>query len=294
MGKQVYSERLSVFRQSLGLNQTQFAKRLDTPRTTIIGYETGNSIPSDFLIKLHRTFKINLQWFLLGKGSPLDISDYIPEEPIEPEDNEQETLPIIIANEMQGSKETSLISEIKSNLEDLAREATAPQFAEHEKELQSIKERLIKLENRSLHTEELDDPFPIYNDSEEDEEEETTRLPLAENLAAGIPIEAFDTGESRAVPSKYLKQGRRYCVAVIKGTSMVDAGIPDGVDVLLEYADKPVDGAIMVVTHEGHTTLKRLHETKSGWELLYEDGSRAKIELTPGQWEVKGAFVRVL
>ncbi len=144
--------------------------------------------------------------------------------------------------------------------------------------------------------EELKEYAPEYTASPElEEEEETTNLPLAENLAAGIPLEAYDTGEYRKVPSRYLKKGRRYCVAQINGTSMVEAGIPDGSYVLLEYTDKPVDGSIMVVTHDGHTTLKRLHESKDGtWELLYEDGSRSRIELIDGQWEVKGAFIRVL
>ncbi len=274
----MFSDRIKQIREILGVSQSDFAKSLKISQSAMSEFENGARPPSkSFLISL-KDFGISLDWFFTGQGEIMR-KDRLKSEP---------TNRKIFRTERQEAN-------LESKIQDLAREATAPQFAEHEKELQSIKERLIKLENRPQHPEELNNPFPIYNDNEEDEEEEPTiRLPVAENLAAGIPMEAFDTGESRAVPSKYLKQGRRYCVAVIKGTSMVDAGIPDGADVLLEYTDKPVDGAIMVVTHEGHTTLKRLHETKSGWELLYEDGSRAKIELTPGQWGVKGAFVRVL
>ncbi len=51
----------------------------------------------------------------------------------------------------------------------------------------------------------------------------------------------------------------------------------------------------MVVTNDGYTTLKRLHQNKNGsWELRYEDGSKRSIRLLDGEWEVKGLFVRVL
>ncbi len=71
MEKYDFSERLTELRLFLGLNQTQFARKLDIPRTTIIGYESGNSIPSDFLMRLHKTFGLNIKWFLFGEGVPV-------------------------------------------------------------------------------------------------------------------------------------------------------------------------------------------------------------------------------
>ena len=130
---------------------------------------------------------------------------------------------------------------------------------------------------------------------ESSEPEETEDLPLAENLAAGIPIEAFDSGETYPVPKKFLKRGKKYCVAKIKGTSMAEAGIVDGSFVLLEYTDTALSGEIMVVKYGEQTTLKRLSQKEDGaWELLYEDGSGAVIPLKDGDWEVKGHYVRVL
>ena len=124
---------------------------------------------------------------------------------------------------------------------------------------------------------------------------DTVSLPLALNLAAGIPIEACDVNETYRVSKKLLKKGKQYCVAKIKGTSMTEAGIADGAFVLLEYTDEPVSGAIMVVKYGNNTTLKRLYERDDGiWELLYEDGSGAKIELKEGCWEVKGKIIRVV
>ncbi|WP_252722565.1 LexA family protein [Treponema phagedenis] len=127
------------------------------------------------------------------------------------------------------------------------------------------------------------------------EEEETEDLPLAENLAAGFPIEAFNEYETYPVPKRFLKKRHKYCVAKIKGTSMTAAGIADGSHVLLEYCNSPVNGSIMVVKYGENTTLKRLHQTDEGeWQLLFEDGSGAMIPLKEGDWEAKAKFIAVL
>lgn len=143
--------------------------------------------------------------------------------------------------------------------------------------------------------EEVKEPTPLYTAAYE-EPEETVDLPLAQNLAAGIPVEASDVNDTFPVPKKLIPNKRKkYCVAKIKGSSMTEAGIENGSCVLLEYTDQPIDGEIMVVSYNSNTTLKLLHQNIKGeWELLYRDGSGAKIELKDGDWEVKGRFVAVL
>ena len=143
--------------------------------------------------------------------------------------------------------------------------------------------------------EEVKEPAPLYTAAYE-EPEETVDLPLAQNLAAGIPVEASDVNDTFPVPKKLIPNKRKkYCVAKIKGSSMTEAGIENGSCVLLEYTDQPIDGDIMVVSYNSNTTLKLLHQNIKGeWELLYRDGSGAKIELKNGDWEVKGRFVAVL
>lgn len=143
--------------------------------------------------------------------------------------------------------------------------------------------------------EEVKEPAPLYTAAYE-EPEETVDLPLAQNLAAGIPVEASDVNDTFPVPKKLIPNKRKkYCVAKIKGSSMTEAGIENGSCVLLEYTDQPIDGEIMVVSYNSNTTLKLLHQNIKGeWELLYRDGSGAKIELKDGDWEVKGRFVAVL
>ena len=141
------------------------------------------------------------------------------------------------------------------------------------------------------------DPEPSYTALAEDEEEETptTRLPLIENLAAGVPREPVDTYETYPVPTAYLKAHKTYFVAKIHGTSMTEAGIADGCHVLLEAKDIPESGDIVIARYENQTTLKRLKQRDDGrWELLYEDGSRAKIELIDPDWAIQAKFIRVV
>ncbi|UTC63538.1 peptidase S24 [Treponema sp. OMZ 787] len=229
----------------------------------------------------------------------------------------QENLPI------GKSQNDNLKQSVSNSIESLALESTAPRFAELEEKigeklnnLQAQIDELKGVVEKKL-PEEADDkryrytPDPKlrpYSDlyvaedqssyglkKDFSEPEETEDLPLAENLAAGIPIEAFDSGETYPVPKKFLKRGKKYCVAKIKGTSMTEAGITDGSFVLLEYTDTALSGEIMVVKYGDQTTLKRLSQKEDGaWELLYEDGSSAVIPLKDGDWEVKGHYVRVL
>lgn len=141
------------------------------------------------------------------------------------------------------------------------------------------------------------EPEASYTALTEDEEEETPtiRLPLIENLAAGVPREPVDTYETYPVPTAYLKAHKTYFVAKIHGTSMTEAGIADGCHVLLEAKDIPESGDIVIARYENQTTLKRLKQKEDGrWELLYEDGSRAKIELIDPDWAIQAKFIRVV
>lgn len=62
-------QRIVGVRQFFRLNQSDFAASLETNRTTLAGYEKGNSPPStSFLVKIKEVYKINLHWLLTGEG----------------------------------------------------------------------------------------------------------------------------------------------------------------------------------------------------------------------------------
>ena len=141
----------------------------------------------------------------------------------------------------------------------------------------------------------LEPSYTALTEDDEEEETPTTRLPLIENLAAGVPREPVDTYETYPVPTAYLKAHKTYFVAKIHGTSMTEAGITDGCHVLLEAKDIPESGDIVIARYENQTTFKRLKQRDDGrWELLYEDGSRAKIELIDPDWAIQAKFIRVV
>lgn len=268
-------KRFTYLREQRGLNKSAYAKFLSITPSEISDIENGEIEPSKRIIsRLVEKQNINAGWLLTGLGEPFLKEEIEPPKPA-----------------------------ILQELENTALEATAQKFAEHEnrfteieaelRELRSLYEQ--KFKNEPPQPDSVSEPATLYTAAYE-EPEETVDLPLAQNLAAGIPVEASDVNDTFPVPKKLIPNKRKkYCVAKIKGSSMTEAGIENGSCVLLEYTDQPIDGEIMVVSYNSNTTLKLLHQNIKGeWELLYRDGSGAKIELKDGDWEVKGRFVTVL
>ena len=273
--QKIIGNRLKYIRERyFKLNQTTFALDLNTNQTTLSKYENGSTaLPDDIKFILSEK-GINVHWLLTGEGEPF-------------------------LKEGSESEKPAILQE----LEKTAVEATAPKFIEQDNRIKRIEAELRELrslyeqkfQNALSQPDSISEPAPSYTAAYE-EPEETVDLPLAQNLAAGIPVEASDVNDTFPVPKKLIPNKRKkYCVAKIKGSSMTEAGIENGSCVLLEYTDQPIDGDIMVVSYNSNTTLKLLHQNIKGeWELLYQDGSGAKIELKDEDWEVKGRFVAVL
>ena len=87
-------------------------------------------------------------------------------------------------------------------------------------------------------------------------------LPLHGKIAAGMPIEALETGATLPVPAALLGAGEHYALEV-SGDSMVEAGIFDGDYALVRKTDAARDGEIVVALVRGEeATLKYLHHEK--------------------------------
>lgn len=302
------SLRIKHIREQAGETLSEFSRNVGIPRSTLVGYENQSTIPASILHIISCKYNISEEWLLSGIG----------------EINKLQKQPF--AEPSQGiatGYKNSLKQSVSNSIESLALESTAPRFAELEEKIGeklnnlqaqidelkgAVEKKLPEEANDKRYRYTPDPKLRPYSDlyvaesqssyglkKDFSEPEETEDLPLAENLAAGIPIEAFDSGETYPVPKKFLKRGKKYCVAKIKGTSMTEAGIVDGSFVLLEYTDTALSGEIMVVKYGEQTTLKRLFQKEDGsWELLYEDGSGAVIPLKDGDWEVKGHYVKVV
>lgn len=61
--------RIKKIRESLGMTQEEFGKRIGSARNTIANYETGNRNPSNAVItSICREFGINEEWLRTGEG----------------------------------------------------------------------------------------------------------------------------------------------------------------------------------------------------------------------------------
>jgi repressor LexA len=86
-------------------------------------------------------------------------------------------------------------------------------------------------------------------------------VPLHGRIAAGMPIEAFESDRSLPVPAALLGPGNHYALEV-SGDSMIEAGIFDGDYALVKRTDTARDGEIVVaLVRNEEATLKYLrHE----------------------------------
>ena len=86
-------------------------------------------------------------------------------------------------------------------------------------------------------------------------------LPVVGRIAAGLPIEAIETGESSLFVSKFLTNGSDSFILEIKGESMIDAGINDGDFAIIKKQSTANNGEIVVaLTDENEATLKRFRK----------------------------------
>ena len=86
-------------------------------------------------------------------------------------------------------------------------------------------------------------------------------LPVVGRIAAGLPIEAIEAGESSLFVSKFLTKGSDSFILEIKGESMIDAGINDGDYAIIKKQSSANNGEIVVaLTDENEATLKRFRK----------------------------------
>ncbi|MBN2206659.1 MAG: repressor LexA, partial [Candidatus Aminicenantes bacterium] len=112
--------------------------------------------------------------------------------------------------------------------------------------------------------------------------ESMVRVPLAGQVAAGSPREAFDlSGEAMDVPAWMVgrRRGNIFCIRV-DGKSMIDAYIDHGDHVLLERTNAAGSGEMVVAQLEdGSVTLKRLRREADRTFLVPENPAFQPIEV---------------
>ncbi len=78
----MFDQRIKELRQSLGINQVEFGKRINVSKQCVCNWENGNIQPSiDMLVRIANTFSISADYLLgLSDTSTIDVSGLTSEQ----------------------------------------------------------------------------------------------------------------------------------------------------------------------------------------------------------------------
>jgi len=90
-------------------------------------------------------------------------------------------------------------------------------------------------------------------------------LPLLGSVAAGVPIEAMEVGQTIAVPEAIVRKSGDHYVLRVRGTSMIDEQIRDGDYVVVNDRSSADNGEMVIaLLHGSSATVKRLYRERDG------------------------------
>jgi len=121
-------------------------------------------------------------------------------------------------------------------------------------------------------------------------------VPLLGSVAAGLPIEELDAGESIAVPDSFVRRNGRHFALRVKGNSMIDEHIRDG-DVVVVHERQSADNGEMVIamTHGTAATVKKFFRERDGRIRLQPANEQmAPIYVHENDITIQGIVVGVL
>ena len=123
---------------------------------------------------------------------------------------------------------------------------------------------------------------------------DVVEVPLHGRIAAGVPIEAFESSTTLPVPAALLGSGEHFALEVA-GDSMVEAGILDGDYALIRRQDVARDGEIVVaLIEDSEATLKYFR--REGAMIRLDPANRAydPQRYAPAQVRVQGKLAGLL
>ena len=105
------------------------------------------------------------------------------------------------------------------------------------------------------------------------------QLPLLGLVAAGMPIENFDTFEMIDIPSQF--NNKADFVLRVDGDSMIEDGILNGDYVILKKVQVAKPGDTVVALINGEATLKQYYIGSNGVELHPKNNNYSVINVSP-------------
>jgi len=90
-------------------------------------------------------------------------------------------------------------------------------------------------------------------------------LPLLGSVAAGMPIEALEHGETLSVPESFVGRGGNHYVLRVRGNSMIDEQIRDGDFVVVNGRQRADNGEMVIALVNGNSaTVKKYFRERDG------------------------------
>ena len=121
-------------------------------------------------------------------------------------------------------------------------------------------------------------------------------LPILGAVAAGLPIEAFETQETIAVPDDFVRRAGNHYVLKVRGNSMIEDQISDG-DYVVVHDRPAADNGEMVIAmlDDSGATVKRYYRERDGRiRLQPANAAMAPIYVQENQVRVQGIVVGVM
>ena len=120
-------------------------------------------------------------------------------------------------------------------------------------------------------------------------------MPIAGRIAAGLPIEAIESGENSFYVPRVLTKGADSFILEVRGDSMIGAGINDGDFAIIKKQTTANNGDIAVaLTNENEATLKRFR--KRGDTIALEAANEAYETriYSAGQISIQGILIGLI
>lgn len=118
-----------------------------------------------------------------------------------------------------------------------------------------------------------------------------TDIPVVGNVAAGMPIlSEAHIQDAYPLPSSLFRVQPDYFL-VVRGESMINAGILDGDLVAIKAAKDARNHQIVVARLEGEVTLKRLSKQGASVQLVAENPTFKPIQVTSEDFCIEGVMV---
>jgi repressor LexA len=121
-------------------------------------------------------------------------------------------------------------------------------------------------------------------------------LPIKGTVAAGLPIEAFESSDTIAVPDTFVRRAGDHYVLRVRGDSMIEEQISDG-DYVVVHDRPSADNGEMVIAmlEDAGATVKRYFRERDGRiRLQPANAAMQPIYVNDNQIRVQGIVVGVM